>query len=192
MLSVRRPSNRTIDEFLAAQSRLPFTYRAIGSTAGDPPSGYVLDHARVKLGEGEEVFQNAKAALRHWAQFGLGWVEAYPPETPIEEGAVVAVIARAIGLWSLNACKIIYVVDQGAPRERFGFAYGTLFDHMASGEERFPLEKDRATGEVWYDILAFSRPWQLLTRLGYPYMRRVQKRFRQESAAAMVKASRCE
>jgi hypothetical protein len=41
---------------------------------------------------------------------------------------------------------------------------------------------------VWYDILAFSRPQRLLTRLGYPYVRRVQKRFGRESAAAMLKA----
>ena len=189
MLSVRRPSSGGIREFLAAQSKLPFTYRAIGLTAGVPPTGYALDHTRVKLGEGEEVFRNARAALDRWVQFRLGWVEAYPPETPIAVGEVVAVIARAIGLWSLNACRIIYVVDEPAPIRRFGFAYGTLADHVASGEERFLIEWDRATGEVWYDILAISRPRPFLSRLGYPYMRRVQKRFRKESAAAMVKAA---
>jgi len=40
---------------------------------------------------------------------------------------------------------------------------------------------------VWYDILAFSRPNQLLTRLGYPMVRRTQNRFGQESAAVMSK-----
>jgi uncharacterized protein (UPF0548 family) len=192
MLSFRKPTSGTIREFLGTQSKLDFTYTAIGATATVPPKGFAVDHTRVKLGEGEAVFLSAKAALENWVQFRLGWVEACPLETPIGVGEVVAVIARAIGLWSLNACRIIYVVDEPAPIRRFGFAYGTLADHMASGEERFLVEWDRATGEVWYDILAFSRPRQFLTRLGYPYMRRVQRRFRKESGAAMIRAARNE
>ena len=100
----------------------------------------------------------------------------------------MAVIARQLGLWWLNACRIVYVVDEPGPISRYGFAYGTLPDHAGTGEERFLVEWDRASGEVWYDILAFSRPHWLLTRLGYPYVRRVQKRFGRESAAAMLKA----
>ncbi len=71
---------------------------------------------------------------------------------------------------------------------RYGFAYGTLPDHAETGEERFLVEWDRMSGEVWYDILAFSRPHVVLTRLGYPYMRRIQRRFGRESAAAMLRA----
>ena len=148
----------------------------------------MVDHTRIKLGEGEEVFTRAKAALGRWEQFRLGWVEAWPPETPIQTGEVVAVVARRFGLWWLNACRIVYVVDEAGPVSRFGFAYGTLPDHAGTGEERFLVEWDRASGEVWYDILAFSRPHRLLTRLGYPYMRRLQKRFGRESAAAMLRA----
>ena len=72
--------------------------------------------------------------------------------------------------------------------DKFGFTYGTLPDHAESGEERFLAEWDRATGWVWYDILAFSRPRHLLTRLGYPWTRGVQRRFARDSAAAMVRA----
>jgi uncharacterized protein (UPF0548 family) len=99
----------------------------------------------------------------------------------------VAIVARRAGMWWLNACRIVYVVDEPGPVGRYGFAYGTLPDHAESGEERFLVEWDRAAGEVWYDILAFSRPRWLLTRLGYPYMRRVRRRFGRESAA-MVRA----
>ena len=187
MVSLRRPSTEAIREFLASQSKLGFTYMAVGATASQPPAGYVLDHTRIKLGEGEEVFKKAKAALRRWEQFRLGWVEAWPPETLIQTGEVVAVIARNVRLWWLNACRIVYVVDDPGPIQRYGFAYGTLPDHAEKGEERFLVEWDRASGEVWYDILAFSRPRLLLTWLGYPYTRRVQKRFGRESAAAMLK-----
>jgi uncharacterized protein (UPF0548 family) len=188
MLSLRRPSIEMISEFLTAQSKLPFSYAAVGATASQPPAGYTVDHTRIKLGDGEEVFTKAKAALERWEQFRLGWVEAWSPETTIQSGEVVAVIARNLGLWWLNACRIVYVVAEDEPIQRYGFAYGTLPDHAETGEERFLVEWDRASGEVWYDILAFSRPHQLLTHLGYPYVRRVQKRFATESVAAMLKA----
>ena len=187
MVSLRRPSTETIREFLASQSKLGFTYTAVGATASLPPADYVVDHTRIKLGQGEEVFMKAKAALGRWQQFRLGWVEVWSPETPIQTGEVVAVIARNLGLWWLNACRIVYVVDEEEPIQRYGFAYGTLPDHAETGEERFLVERDRASGEVWYDILAFSRPHLLLTRLGYPFVRRVQKRFAKASAAAMLR-----
>ncbi|AWM39343.1 DUF1990 domain-containing protein [Gemmata obscuriglobus] len=190
MLSLRKPSADTLRPFLAAQSDLPFTYAAVGATAGTPPDGFDVDRTRTKLGEGEPVFRSAVDALRRWEQFRLGWVEAWSPDTPIRTGAVVAVMGRAVGLWWLNACRIVYTVDEAGPVSRFGFAYGTLPGHVERGEERFLIEWDRASGGVWYDILAFSRPKHVLARIGYPVVRRKQKRFGRHSAAAMLRAIR--
>lgn len=188
MLSLRKPSAEAIRPFLAAQAKLPYTYSAVGSTAKTPPVGYVVDHTRIKLGEGESVFRSASAALRRWEQFRLGWVEAWSLETPLQVGEVVAVMGRAIGLWWLNACRIVYIVDESGPSAKFGFAYGTLPGHVESGEERFLIEWNQRDNGVWYDILAFSRPNHLLTRLGYPMVRRSQKRFGRDSAATVFKA----
>jgi uncharacterized protein (UPF0548 family) len=188
MISLRRPSTEAIRDFLASQSNLGFTYTAVGATASQPPAGYTVDCTRVKLGEGEEAFTRAKGALWRWEQFRLGWMEAWSPKTTIETGDPVAIIARNLGLWWLNACRIVYVVDEVAPIRRYGYASGTLPAHAGEGEERFLVEWDRASGEVWYDILAFSRPQGMLARLGRPHMRRVQKRFGRESAAAMLRA----
>jgi uncharacterized protein (UPF0548 family) len=188
MVSLRRPSIGTIRDFLASQSNLGFTYAAVGTTATVPPAGYTVDHTRVKLGEGEEVFTRATTALRHWDQFRLGWMEAWSPKTTIEPGDLVAIIARNLGVWWLNACRVVYVVDEEGPSWRYGYASGTLPAHAGEGEERFLVEWDLASGEVWYDILAFSRPHGLLARLGHPHMRRVQKRFGRESVAAMLRA----
>jgi uncharacterized protein (UPF0548 family) len=185
MLLLRKPSPATIRGFLAQQSRLDLTYTAVGATAAVPPAGYVVDRTRTRLGAGEGVFQAAKAALQRWQQFRLGWVEAVPQNTPIKTGSVVAVVARAVGLWWLNACRIVYSVDEVESVRRFGFAYGTLPAHVGTGEERFLIEWDRSDNSVWYDILAFSRPNLLLTRLGYPMVRRTQKRFARDSADAM-------
>ena len=188
MLSLRKPTADTIRPFLEAQAKLPFTYSAVGATATTPPAGFVVDHTRIKLGEGESVFRSATAALRRWEQFRLGWVEVWSPETPIRPGEAVAVMGRAIGLWWLNACRIVYVVDESGPASKFGFAYGTLPGHVESGEERFLIEWNQGDDSVWYDIPAFSRPNHILTRLGYPMVRRSQKRFGRDSAAAMFKA----
>jgi uncharacterized protein (UPF0548 family) len=188
MLMSRRPSPQTVQQFLDSQGNSVFSYSATGATGTGPPAGYVVDRTRVKLGHGEDVFLSAKAAMERWEQFRLGWVEAWPEETPIRPGETVAVLARAAGFWWLNACRIVYVIETNKPVRRFGFAYGTLADHAESGEERFLIEQDPADGSVWYDILAFSRPRHVLARLGYPLMRRLQKRFARESAAAMQRA----
>jgi uncharacterized protein (UPF0548 family) len=190
MLSLRKSSADALRRFLAGQRELPFTYGAVGATAGTPPSGYAVDRTRIRLGDGEPVFRSAIAALRRWGQFDLDWVAAWPPDTPIQKGEVVAVMGRAIGIWWLNACRVVYTVDEAGPTSRFGFAYGTLPGHVESGEERFLVEWDRGDDAVWYDILAFSRPNHVLTRLGYPVVRRFQRRFGRDSAAAMIRAVR--
>ena len=187
-MALRKPTPDTLRRFLATQTPLPLTYEAVGATAGTPPAGYVVDHTRIKLGEGEPVFRSAIAALRRWAQFRLGWVEAWSPDTPIQVGEVVTVMGRAFGVWWVNACRIVSVVDEAGPVSRFGFAYGTLPGHVESGEERFQIEWDRSDDGVWFDILAFSRPHQFSARLGYPVVRRLQKRFGRDSAAAMLRA----
>lgn len=184
-----RPPPQTVRAFLDAQSGLAFTYPAVGATATAPPAGYVVDHTRVRVGEGERAFEAARAALRCWDHFRLGWVEAIPAEDAIRAGAVVAVVARTLGVWWLNACRVVYVLDDDqADVRRWGFAYGTLPGHAESGEERFLVEWDRRGGGVWYDILAFSRPRHALARLGYPLARRFQRRFARDSAEAMVRA----
>ena len=188
MLSLRKPSVDAMRRFLAAQAKLPFTYEAVGATAETPPAGYVVDRTRIKLGEGEPVFRSAIAALKRWEQFNLGWAGAWPSDTPIQKGEVVAVMGRAIGVWWLNACRVVYVVDEAGPVSKYGFAYGTLPGHVESGEERFLIEWNKCDDGVWYDIVAFSRPHQFSARLGYPVVRRLQKRFGRDSAAAVFKA----
>jgi len=188
MLSLQKPSAESIRRFLAEQTKLPYNYCAVGATVLTLPTGFVVDRTRIKLGEGEVVFRSAIAALQHWEHFKLGWVAAWSPDTPIKPGEVVAVMGRAIGIWWLNACRIIYVVDESGPICKFGFAYGTLPGHVESGEERFLIEWNLHDNRVWYDIVAFSRPNHFLAQLGYPVVRRMQKRFGRDSAASMFRA----
>lgn len=188
MISLRRPTPDVVRLKAVDQSQRPFTYTGVSGTASTPPAGYVVDHTRVLLGKGAAVFEAARTALRRWEQFHFEWLEVAAPETPIQEGAIVPVLARLLGVWSLNFCRIVYVVDETGPMRRFGFAYGTLPDHAESGEERFLIEWDHSSDEVFYDILAFSKPQHPLARLGYPVVRRLQKKFGRDSVAAMRRA----
>jgi uncharacterized protein (UPF0548 family) len=202
MFLVAKPSEEMIRRFISSQSHLPFSYSEVGATRGELPANYTIDHNRIQLGSGRERYERAIAALQKWKQFDLGWALIVPPDTPITAGNTVAMRARHFGFWSLNACRIVYVIADGADSKeyesgaiemgkmrRFGFAYGTLPDHAELGEQRFSVEWHQEDDSVWYDILAFSRPHQLAPRLGYPVTRRLQKRFVRESLQAMVKSS---
>ncbi len=106
------------------------------------------------------------------------------PDAPIKIGTNVAMLALWLGLYSINFCRIVYVIDE--PR-KYGFAYGTLPDHIEAGEERFIVEwlKD---GTVWYDVSAFSRARHVLARIAKPAVRALQSKFRRDSGRAMQAA----
>lgn len=190
MILFQKPNDQTVQAFLATQAQREFTYSAIGGTATSPPPGFVVDHTRVRLGAGERVFNSAKTALWRLDQFDLGWVKAWSADPTIAKGGLVAVAGKAVGVWWLNACRVVYTVDEyEAPITRFGFAYGTLPGHVERGEERFLLEWNRDDDSVWYDVLAFSQPRHIMARLGRPWVRRLQRRFGPQSAARMAHAA---
>lgn len=187
---VRKPSNAGVDDFLRSQREAPFSYELVGASREAPVSvnSHVADHNRARLGEGEETFSRAVEALRGWRMFDVGWVRLCWPDAPVEVGTTVAVLGRHYGFWSLGACRIVYLVEEENDVRRSGFAYGTLPEHAESGEERFTVEL-REDGSVWYDLYAFSRPNHVLAKLGYPFARRLQWRFAQDSMRAMTRAA---
>jgi uncharacterized protein (UPF0548 family) len=146
-----------------------------------------VDHNRVRLGTGEEVFARAVEALRGWRMFEVGWVRICWPDTPVRVGNTVAVLGKHYGLWSLNACRIVYLIEEDNGVWRSGFAYGTLPEHAESGEERFTVEWNR-DDEVWYDLYAFSKPNSALARVGKPFARGLQRCFARDSMRAMKRA----
>jgi uncharacterized protein (UPF0548 family) len=180
------PHRTKIEALLAVQATLPHSYAAVGATATTPPAHYVVDHNRVLLGHGLATFTHACAALRRWTMFDFAWIDLCWPDAPIAVGTTVGVLARLPGVQILNACRIVYVVDEtDAACTRFGFAYGTLPGHVERGEECFLIEWHHADDRVWYDILAFSQPNHPLVRLGYPVTRFYQKRFARASLRRM-------
>ena len=117
----------------------------------------------------------------------MSWVSLYWSETPIEPGATVAVLISHLGFWSINASRIVYVIQEQGRIEKYGFAYGSLADHGEIGEERFTVEFNQDDQTVWFDVYAFSRP-RTAARVAYPFSRMLQKRFASDAKASMYRA----
>lgn len=190
VFQLMRPSAEQVSRFVAAQQGATFSYPDVGATgSGSAPAGYKVDRNRVRLGTGAETFRRATAALRAWRMSSLGWTSIQPANAPVTQGETVAAVIRHYGFWSLNACRVVYLLDDDEDGvRRTGFAYGTLPAHAEIGEERFTVEWRLSDDSVWYDLYAFSRPGQFLARLGYPLARRLQRRFARESKQAMLDA----
>ena len=183
----RKPNGATLARLLALHESKRFSYSAVGSTQKDAPGGYRTDHNRILIGHGLDQFDAAKSAIDDWKMFALDWIELFPSRPSVQDGTTVAVVIHHLGFWSVNISCIVYVVDE---ESRYGFAYGTSLCHSEEGEERFLVEHDPVTDEVWYDLYAFSRPKHPLARIGFPIARHLQKRFARESLAAMKRAVR--
>jgi uncharacterized protein (UPF0548 family) len=187
MFLARRPSPQAVQHFLRDSQDLPLSYGPIGIVRAARQG---LDEAIVAIGRGALDFERARAALMAWKQFDIGWVETFPPQAPVAVGAVVAVLIRHLGFWSLNGCRVLYSVGSPDDVARFGFAYGTLTNHAESGEELFEVFIDPQTDDVMYRIRATSRPQATLARVGQPIVRVLQARFRRHSVEAMRRATR--
>ena len=105
-------------------------------------------------------------------------------------GTTVGILVRHFGFWSLNAARIVYLINEQDSLEMFGFGYGTLSGHAERGEERFTVEYHHSDDAVWYDLCAFSQPKHFLAKAGYPISRLLQKRFARDSLKAMPDAVR--
>lgn len=186
MFLTHRPTKSAIEKFIDESSNLPLSYHPVGLARESPP-GFNADMASAIVGHGAQVFARARRALTEWRHFELGWVELFPQAASIEPGTVVVVLVHHLGLWSLNGCRVVYELgDEGV--WRFGFAYGTLTNHVEMGEESFEVSMARDTEEVTYQIRAVSKPRAVLARIGYPYARISQSRFRRDSIAALKRA----
>jgi uncharacterized protein (UPF0548 family) len=129
VFSLTAPSDSDIRRFISKVKDTGFSYLEVGASATTAPAGYNVDHNRVRLGRGDGTWQRAVEAIRAWRMFSMPWVSLHWPSAPIQVGTDVAVSIHHFGFYSLNACRIVYVVDEEGPIERFGFAYGTLGEH---------------------------------------------------------------
>ena len=112
MFSLTAPTEDEIRRFISKQKDSGFSYPEVGASATAAPTGYNVDHNRVQLGRGEVTWQWAVDAIRAWRMFSMPWVSLHWPSAPIQVGTDVAVSIHHFGFYSLNACRIVYVVDE--------------------------------------------------------------------------------
>lgn len=188
MFFLKKPSDAKIQQFLASQQDCSFSYPEVGASREGAPPGYIVDHNRIKLGKGQETFTRAVKAIQRWEMFQVGWIQLCWPDTPVKVGVTVGVLVYHLAFWSLNACRIVYLIEEEGLVQKYGFAYGTLPEHGECGEERFTIEWYHEDNSVWYDLFAFSRSNYLLSKVGKPLVRIFQKRFARDSKQAMFRA----
>jgi uncharacterized protein (UPF0548 family) len=81
-------------------------------------------------------------------------------------------------------CRVVWTVNE--PNQT-GFGYGTLQGHPESGEESFVVSRE--DDEIWFAVLAYSRPAVWYTRLSGPVGRFGQQFFARRYAAALQRLS---
>ena len=185
MFFLKNPNDEEVERLIAHTRARPHSYSEVGATQTAPPSGYNIDHNRALLGRGSEAFARAITAINEWRMFDMPWIRLIPAKPEVKEDETVAVIVKHFGFYSVNISRVVYQIQEDG---QYGFAYGTLPSHAEQGEERFTVEHDQSTDEVWYDLFAFSKPRALPARIGYSISRRLQKRFARDSLAAMKQA----
>lgn len=171
MLHLRKPSPEQVQRELEAERSQPFTYAAIGATAGDLPAGYHHDRLETDLGPDDaDRFGRATDAVLRWVpQKGAG-IAIFPDHQSVTPDlAFVLLLKLPLVGWATAPARVAYVVDEP---DRAGFAYGTLPGHPETGEEAFLVIREG--GRVVFRVIAFSRPRLLLARLGQPVARAVQ------------------
>ena len=163
---------------------MPITYSPVGlSSATTAPSGYRIDRWSRELGHGDDVFQRAVHALRHWdVHRGAGLLLC--ADGPAEIGSVVAMAAPLpIGFIDV-VCRVVDVTERP---DRVGFAYGTLPVHPEQGEESFTVARHDDT--VVFEIVACSRSRHPLARACPPAARALQRAATKRYLDAMETAS---
>jgi uncharacterized protein (UPF0548 family) len=188
MFILTKPDDATLEQFIENCGDRKLSYKDVGSTQTRPPDGFDVDHNRRLIGRGPSAFEAARAAIDQWKMFDFDWVRLFSERSPNTAGKNVAMVAHHIGFYSINGCRIVYTFDEAGDVHKYGFAYGTLTCHNETGEERFSVEFHSKTGEVWYDLYAFSKPNHPLARIGYFYSRYLQREFAKASMDAMQRA----
>lgn len=184
MIRFREPLTADIRDFLNSNALTAFSYSDLGCTRGRNVAGFNTDRFRIELGTGEITFEKAKRALRDWRGFSTDWVRLCWPYKKIVPGTVVAVLAHHYGIYSVNAARIVYAVDEP---KRFGYALGSLTSHMVRGEMLLVtyLQDD---GRVYYELTSITRPGHWLSWVFYPLARQLQNQFARDSLHALLES----
>lgn len=173
---------RQLPSELAALRRLArigqpadLTYAEYGLTAlGHAPAGYRTVRERARVGTGEEAFMRLANGILAW-ELHRGAGLRVAAGTPRAAPGVRVVSGMGVGPARIPApCRVLWTREpDGSGPRRAGFGYGTLKGHPVSGEESFSAVLE-ADGSVWFEVLAYSRPANVVMRAAAPVTERTQ------------------
>lgn len=197
-------SSRQVQHYLVALRQRKFNHMYVGVTQEFAPygerevedwlrlkgyEGFKVKTQRVLLGKGPETYALAKDKIVNWS-WGeeVKWVRFLEGEHGIN---VVSQIRTYGLLWTMNPLRKVLCHEK--PWGKRGgavaaVAVSTLRGHLLEGEERFCVwfEGGRQ-GDVWFDVLSFSKGAFPLGRLLMPVVRPLQNRFLVDVGRAMQK-----
>ncbi|HYO86257.1 MAG TPA: DUF1990 domain-containing protein [Dermatophilaceae bacterium] len=138
------------------------SYDAAGGTrvseltwASSPP-GYRRYESTTLVGQGEQVWDEASAAVLTWGiktRSGFSVMVGSNDELRVVPGQD-RVLAARVGPCTLR--EPVRVVDVVNGPDRRGFAYGTRLGHPVSGEEAFIVHR-ASDGGVWLTLRSLTR-----------------------------------
>jgi uncharacterized protein (UPF0548 family) len=164
VISLRRPSDADLDALAARASTTAPTY------AGDDGTAAAYRNNRwSRVVNAGTTWDEAKQALSAWRAHSGAGVRVRPGVAPTV-GGTVALAFRVGPVYVLAPCRVVATIEEA---DEFGFTYATLPGHPEQGEESFVLR--RGPG-VEFHVTAVSRPADVLTRLGGPVAKLVQRR----------------
>lgn len=203
---IGRPhSYRQVQHYLMALRQRKFNHMYVGVTQEFAPyggrvvedwlrnkgyEGFRVKTRRVLLGKGPEIYATAKKNMVNWS-----WNERvrWSQFLEGEHGINVVSRIRAYGLfWTLNPLRKVLCHEKAWGKQGgavAAVAVSTLQGHLLEGEERFCVcwEGGRQ-GEVWFDMLSFSKCGFPLGKLLMPLIRPLQDRFFNDLGNAMQSA----
>lgn len=156
---------------------------------GPPNAAHDRYEAKATMAQGETpraAIARIRGRLLAYDIFPPSAIRAHLcPSGPIREGTTIVQWARVGLVWIETAVRVIEVWDGDS---NAGFSYVTLAGHPEKGIATFGVE--RRGDEIWLVMTASSRPGTLLTEVGRPLARRMQKRLTRQALQRLSMAGR--
>jgi uncharacterized protein (UPF0548 family) len=127
------------------------------------PEGFRRWERSTTLGEGDDVWDWARAEVLRWGVKTRSGFTVSPEATAVRPGDRPVIMAHPFGLSVREPVEVVAVVDRS---DRVGFAYQTLAGHPVTGEEAFVVHRDGAS--VLLTIRSLTRPGRRQWRALYP------------------------
>jgi len=132
MFFLRRPTEQQIRSLLAERESAPFSYPSVGATRAAPPPGWRINHLRALAGKGSSAYEATATALFSWQLLAIQGLKVFPSTPVLQPHTNVAILSRHFGIWSVDFCRVVYVLMVNQNRVEQFFA-------PASRTARYPV-----------------------------------------------------